>query len=118
MTSSDLRSFLDKKLYEIGDALMEYYDCCHLDGDHCKAGKNMCCVNGVYGPGLCPHWRDNQCQNPNADCKLWICETAIRSVDERCVKSLILLQHFASLYDLVRTPMIGMPYSGADRQPE
>ena len=118
MTESDLRALLDKHLYAIGELLMEYYDCCHIEGDQCRAGKNMCCVNSVFGEGLCPHWRDNACQNPNADCKLWICQTAIKNTDERCIKSLILLEQFAGLYGLLRAPIIGLPYSGADRQPE
>lgn len=120
MTEDELRTFLDAKLYEIGSALMEYYDCCGIRGATCKAFKdqNLCCYNGMFGKGLCPHWQDNECKNPNCDCKLWICKTARVTTEQKCVDGLVLLEQFGKLFGIVREPLIGRNYSGADRQPK
>lgn len=60
---------------------------------------------------------DDKCQFDNPDCKLWICNTAIKTTDPKCVEALKFLEQFCQLYGLVRHPLIGEGYSGADRQP-
>lgn len=116
MNDHHLTHFIELKLIEIGRAMMEYYDCCHLDGDSCKAGQpNLCCYHTVFGGDLCPHRIDGECANVNSDCTLWLCKTAIQSTDPKCVEGLKLLEQFGMLYGLVRKPLIGQPYSGADK---
>lgn len=117
MTESELRDLIGKKMYEIGDALMEYYDCCGIRGSSCKAGEeNPCCTGRtIFGNG-CPFMIANSCHNPNCDCKLWLCATAIATTDPKCVETLKLLEQIGILYGVVRPPLIGQPYSGADRR--
>lgn len=119
MTEQEIIRFLDQKLYEIGVVLMEYYDCCGIRGSACKAGDpNPCCINSQFGKGLCPFWMHNKCQFENCDCKLWICNTAAASTDPKAVEALKLLEQIGKLYGIVRAPLIGERYSGADRQPK
>lgn len=104
-------------LIAVADALMRRYDFCGIRGCACKGGDpNPCCINSMYGPGLCPHWQD-KCTNPNPDCKLWICETAIKTCDPNCLEQLKTLEAIGRKYDLVHEPFIGDPYVGADKQP-
>ena len=118
MTEDELLAFLDHKLWEIGDALMKYYDPCNMHGSSCKAGDpNPCCVYTRFDKNLCPYL-DNGCKNPNAWCVLWICKTAIKTTDPRCIEALTLLEHFGNLYNIVGKPMIGQAYVGADRPKE
>src|SRR3990167_3801292 len=119
ITENDLKLFLNEKLCELADVMMTYYDCCHLRGSSCKAGDpNPCCKNSQFGKGLCPFWKNNRCNFRNCDCRLWLCETAVKTTDPVCVEGLKLLEQFAKLYGLVRTPLIGERYSGADKQPK
>lgn len=116
MTEPDLVLFLNQKLIEIAGAMMEFYSPCDLHGSSCRAGDpNPCCINSQFRKGLCPFWM-NGCEFKNCDCKLWICETAIKTTDPKCVEALILLEQFGRLYGLVREPLIGDPYIGADKQ--
>ncbi len=119
MNELDLHLFLSQKLAEMASAMMQYYDCCGIKMATCKAGDpNPCCLNSQFGKGLCPFWMHGKCQFENCDCRLWICNTAIETTDPKCVEALKLLEQFAKLYGLVRTPLIGERYSGADRQPQ
>lgn len=118
MTEQEFVRFLDQKLIEIGRAMMEHYNPCDLKGQACRAGDpNPCCVNSQFGRGVCPFWFE-ECRFINCDCKLWICKTAVNATDPRCVEALLLLEQVGKLYGLVRTPLIGQNYSGADRQPK
>lgn len=118
MTEAELMVVIEKKLYEIADAMMEYYDCCKIRGSSCRAFENnLCCNHTVFGPGLCKFMVDDECHFPNSACRLWICKTAIESTDDKCVEGLKLLEQFALLYGLTTKPLIGHPYSGADKQP-
>lgn len=118
MTETDLQIFMDLKLSEIADTLMAYYNPCDIKGSSCRAGDpNPCCHNTTYGKGTCWFLR-NGCCAPNAHCKLWLCKTAIAATDPKCVEALKLLSQVGKLYGLVRDPLIGHPYSGADKQPK
>ncbi len=114
MTEEELKQLLESKLYEMADAMMLFYDPCHIEGGACKAGDpNPCCKHTRFGDP-CP-FLDHGCHNPNAWCRLWICRTAIASTNPKCVEGLTLLEHFGNLFDIVRKPMIGQAYVGADR---
>lgn len=117
MNEHELVAFLDQKLVEIVDVLLVYYDCCGMRDATCKAypKRNRCCENGHFGKGLCPFWMNNKCQYSNADCKLWLCRTALSSTDPKCVKALSILSEFALLFDLATHPIVGEPYSGGDK---
>ncbi len=115
MTEEELVQFLEHKLCEIADVLMEYYDPCHIRGGSCKAGENNpCCLYTRFSKELCP-FQDKGCHNPNAMCKLWLCKTAIATTDPKCVEAMMHLEHFGHVYGIVGKPMIGQPYVGADR---
>lgn len=118
ITENDLRFFLNQKLTEIGTILLAHYDPCAIRGSACKAGDpNPCCVNSQYARGLCPFWLHGGCTFDNCDCRLWLCQTAIQTTDPRCIEALKLLEQLGKLYGLVRAPLIGDPYTGADKQP-
>jgi hypothetical protein len=115
MTEEELKQFLDHKLWEIGDALMRYYDPCNMRVSSCKVGDpNPCCVYTRFRKELC-QYQDNGCQYPNAMCVLWLCKTAIQTTDPKCVEGLMMLEHFGNLFGIVGKPMIGQAYVGADR---
>ena len=118
MTETELHLYLNQKLVEIADAMLTYYDACGIQGNACKGGDpNPCCVNTIFGKGVCPFWHGG-CQFRNASCKLWLCKTAIATTDPKCVEGLKLLSQFGELYGIVRRPLIGHPYVGADKQRE
>jgi hypothetical protein len=118
ITERELQSYLSTKLCEMGSVLLKYYNCCDLKGSSCKVSEeNPCCLNAQYGTDLCPFWQHGACQYENCDCRLWICETAIKTTDPKCVEGLKKLEEFAKLFGLVRTALIGARYSGADKQP-
>lgn len=118
MNNIDLRAILESHLYSMGEALMEYYNPCDIRDGICRAGDaTLCCTNSVFGDGLCPHWKDTKCTHPNSNCKLWICDTANKATDKEGVTALWILQQFAQRYGLTHSPLIGLPYSGADKQP-
>ena len=116
MTENELKGILNEKLCDIGEVLLEYYDCCGMNELSCKLGDpNPCCSeNTVYARGLCPHSIDNKCTFRNASCKLWICKTAIKTTDPKCVEALLLLEKFGQLFEIVRRPIIGQRYRGLD----
>jgi hypothetical protein len=117
VTENELRSFLSGKLIEMAEQILLYYDCCELRGAHCRGGDpNPCCVNSIFGPGLCPHWRYDQCGNVNPDCRLWICDSAASASNPVGVRALRLLEEFGLLFGLTNRPLIGETYFGADRQ--
>ncbi len=119
MTEQELIILLNEKLCDIADALMCYYDCCSIKDSACKvADPNPCCINSQFGKGLCPFWINNRCNFRHADCKLWICETAIKTTNPKCIEALKFLEQFARLYGIIRIPLIGESYAGADRQPK
>lgn len=114
MTEEQLRQYLELHLLEIGIVLMEYYDPCHIRGNSCKAGDpNPCCVHTRFGDP-CP-FQEHGCHNPNADCTLWICRTAIDTTDPKCAEAMMELEHLGKLFGIVSKPMIGQAYVGADR---
>lgn len=118
MTETEFLIFLNEKICDIADGLMSQYDYCGMVGNKCKGGDpNPCCINSQYGHGLCPFWNNKKCNFRNAGCKLWICESAIKTTDPKCLESLIILESLAKLHGLVRKPYIGKPYSGSDKQP-
>lgn len=119
LRENELHAFLYQKLLEMGDAMMQFYDCCHIEGGTCKAGPNPCCTHTQFGKGRCPFQRaDGGCNFQNLDCKLWLCDTAVATTDPKCVEGLVLLQRFAQLFGLSRPHSeIGTKYVGADRQP-
>jgi hypothetical protein len=118
MNELDLRVRLDEHLVAIGDLLLAYYDPCQRVGAVCKAGDaNLCCSHTPYGPGQCRFHTEHGCALPNASCRLWLCKTAIAGADPRLVQALQLLEQVGYLFDVVRRPMIGQPYRGADQQP-
>ena len=118
MTEDEFISFLDHKLWEIGDTIIKYYNPCQIDGNSCIVSKiNPCCVYTRFGKDGC-QYQNNGCQNPNTMCVLWLCKTAIKNTNPKCVEALSLLQHLGNLYNIVGKPMIGQAYIGADRPKE
>ena len=119
MNEIELTILLNDKLKDMAMAMMTYYDCCGIKGSACKGGDpNPCCVNSRFGRGTCPFLKEGGCSFRNAACSLWLCESAIKTTDPKCVEGLKLLEQFGALYGLVRKPFIGHPYSGADKQPK
>lgn len=108
-------------LYHSAHLLMEHYDPCRLEGGHCLAGDpNPCCCKGTVYPRedvndlQCRYYNDGNCSFPNLGCKLWLCATAIRSADPKCLEALRAIESIARTYDLMEPPYLGEPYCGAD----
>lgn len=99
------------------DYIISYYNPCRIDGSSCLVSKqNPCCYHTRFKQnGLCPYMIDNQCTNPNLECKLWFCKTCIDNMDSECFKSIIVLESIAREYNLISRPFIGDPYVGADK---
>lgn len=116
VTEEIMRSFIDQKLCEMATVILRYYNPCRLTPQGCAAGEpNPCCVNDKNASGMCQFFMGGACQYTNCDCRLWLCDTAVRGTDEKCVRALRLLEEFAAVFDLVRPPLIGDPYVGADK---
>jgi len=114
ITELDLKLFLNEKICEIADVFMTYYDCCHIDGASCKAGNpNPCCGHTMYGGEKCPFGKI--CNFTNCNCKLWLCETALKTTDPMCIESLKALEQLAKIHGLRRKPFLGEGYIGADK---
>lgn len=121
MTETELKDFLDKKLCEIAEALKGYYNPCQLKESTCIAGNpNPCCTTAtVSGHGVCPNLGLDGCKDIHANCKLWLCMTAVKNTDPECVKAIQFLEKFAAVYGLARHPFTGSPhYVGADKPPK
>lgn len=116
MTEVELQILLNEKLCDIADALMYYYDCCQIRGSKCRvADENPCCTGRtIFGEG-CPFRHADKCGMRSCQCKLWICDTAVKATDPKCVAALQLLERFGNLFGLVRRPFIGSGYVGSDR---
>lgn len=117
---AEFRSQIDKKLCELGDLLMKHYNCCNMVGSNCKMGPIQCCIDSIHNlegakkGDLCPHWKD-KCTFPNADCKLWLCEVALGTIDPKCAAALLHLQRFGDAMGVVTKPFNGEPYNNERR---
>lgn len=112
----ELISSLEKKLIEMADLLIEYYNPCDLRVGSCRGGDpTLCCTHTPFGSDVCPFLKEHHCTFQNSNCKLWFCESALKSLDPKAVEAFILLQKFAQVYGLMKSPMIGLPYVGADK---
>lgn len=121
MTDLEFALFLNQKLCEIARVLLARYDPCGLNGSACKVGDPIpCCLGSTsFGHGDCPFLAPGgPCQFENAACRLWLCRTALDSTDPKCVEALKHLEQVGYLFGLCRRPLIGQPYTGADRQPK
>ena len=110
-----------KLLFEIADRVMLLYDPCKLDGGRCLAGDpNPCCCNKTVYPRddindfRCRHYEDGKCLFPNLGCRIWLCSTAIRQADPKCIEVLTAIEVIAKVYGFVEPPYLGEPYCGAD----
>lgn len=115
-TEQDLRSFLNQKLCEIADAMMDFYNPCGIDGGKCKGGNpNPCCLKPKNAGGMCQFWMHGKCQFENCDCKLWLCSSALEGTDKTCIAGMQTLELFAVIFGLAKHPLIGETYTGADK---
>lgn len=117
MNDKEFVAKLKNQLIDITDLFLEFYDCCGIEREQCKAGDpNPCCTgNTIFGLG-CEHLSKEGCIFINLDCKLWLCNTAIESTDLKCIDSLKMLENIAKNFGLIRRPYLGDPYTGADRR--
>lgn len=117
MNETDFTIQLHNKLCELVDLFLYYYNPCKIEGNKCAAADpNPCCINSRFGKGTCPFMGANGCRFQNIDCKLWLCETAIKGIDEKCLQAFKLIEETTKLYGLAHRPYIGSPYVGADKQ--
>ena len=117
MTEQELKDILEEKLCDMADALMVYYDPCHIVGNTCKVGdSNPCCTTITCYGSPCRYWQ-GECTYRNSTCKLWVCRTSVDSTDPKCIQGMTLLAQFGLLFGITKRPIIGTGYVGADRQP-
>jgi hypothetical protein len=107
---------LEQKLLEAADILIKHYDPCQIKGSQCIVSKdNPCCKISCFGTP-CPHMKERKCTNPNIECKIWFCETAIKNMDTQCYEAFRGLEHIAKQYNLASRPFLGdTNYVGADK---
>jgi hypothetical protein len=107
---------LNQKLIEITDIFIKKYNPCKINGNSCLAGKdNPCCKISRFG-SPCPFMQNGICKNPNLECKVWFCETAIKNMDKDCLEAFKSLENISKLYKLINPPYLGDPhYVGADK---
>lgn len=111
-----LLSPLEQKLIELSDVFLKKYNPCQINGNSCLAGKdNPCCKKTRFG-SPCPFMQKGICMNPNLECKVWFCETAIKAMDKECYKAFIEIERISKQYKLINPPYLGDPhYVGADK---
>lgn len=118
MEKEQLHKEIRDSLIKLSDILMDYYNPCEIYGSRCRVGDpNPCCKHTIFGEGVCPFLKET-CTNPNVDCKLWFCETAINNMEPECIESFKALEQLARVHKLIRKPFLGQPYVGADKQPK
>ena len=105
------------KLIDVADVLIAKYNPCHLKETSCLVNDpSPCCINSIFGKGMCPYSKDNKCTNRNLDCKIWFCETAIKNMPTEAYDSFKDLENIAKRYGLVKRPFLGdTNYVGADK---
>lgn len=122
MTETELKIYLNEKLCDIADAILMYYNPCQIKDGSCTLCLDMatseqhCCFRSKFkkldGEQHCQFLGKNGCTFRNIKCKVWLCETAIRKTDPKCVSALKALEEFSKLYELTYRPYLGESYVG------
>lgn len=107
-------------ILEFANLLNKHYNPCKMDGNSCLVGSpNPCCFNTRFTPEEgslnCPSLIENKCTNPNASCRIWLCETALKNLSKEGVAAFYSLQAVAIDYNLMHKPYLGELYFGADK---
>lgn len=107
---------VEQEIIELADALMEKYDPCQLkDGGCLVRNPSPCCDITRFGR-RCKYSKNNRCTNPNVECKIWFCETAIKNMDPKVYEAFRGLEHIARQFDMTNQPFLGdTNYVGADK---
>lgn len=117
MNKTELKSIVNDKLCDLVDVLLNYYNPCNICGSGCRVSKeNPCCFDTRFGKGKCPFLINDKCVNRNIECKLWICETAIKNTEPECIEALKVLEQFSQIFGLINGQLLGEPYIGADKK--
>jgi len=113
-------SELELGLSAVVDCLIRMYDPCKMQGPGCLVNKvNPCCQSHTRfcRDGPCMHLTSEGCGMPNLECKIWFCNTAMKSMDPKCLESMKALENIAKLHGMISRPFLGGAYVGADRTP-
>ena len=123
MTETEFIILFNEKLYDLADVLINYYNPCQIKDNACKLVQDIknddkfCCMfYSKDGKEKCVFLKDSGCAFRNIKCKLWLCETAIRGTDIKCIEALKSLESLAKLYDLTRRPHLGEHYVGKNAE--
>lgn len=110
MVDKEFEALLSKRLYDLADAILYYYNPCQIKGNKCIAGEIWCCSATRFKPEVLPtngerpecRFRDSKgCTFPNITCKVWLCDQA-RKADEKCSELLGLIELIASMHELIQ----------------
>lgn len=75
MKDYEFRIYLHRKLCDMADLLIYYYNPCGWECGHCKANKTCCHLHQLKtGDGLCDFLDEGRCNLPNIKCKTWFCD--------------------------------------------
>ena len=128
MTELEFKLVLNQKLCDLMDVLIYYYNPCQIKDGSCLRMRTIqdehkfCC--GFYAPRgekdcdrKCMFLQeDGSCRFRNIKCKLWFCETAIRSAPPELIQAIKILEEFTKLYKLTRRPFLGEGYVGRSKE--
>lgn len=103
-------------LTELADALITKYNPCLREGNKCRAGSPIpCCNRTLYkrddpSDVRCKYIGENGCEFPNLHCKIWMCKTAMKGMDPKCLQAFYLVESLAKLFGLDKRPHLGERY--------
>lgn len=125
MTETEFRILVNEKICDLADVLMLHYNPCQWQEGKClrdrlTGAEPVCCRSHHYQPfnaeGNCPMLGPDGCTVKRASCKLWFCETAIRTMDPAALTAFKILESIVKLYDLGGRPWLGDRYAGKSEE--
>ena len=116
MNETEFKILLNEKLCDLIDAILYYYNPCQIKDNSCllvndmRNDKRQCCYRSHFASRTedkyCPFLKSDGCSFRNANCKIWLCETAIKNADPKCLESLKNLENISKIYTLGRGPYL------------
>lgn len=122
MTELEFKIYLNDRLCDIADTILMYYNPCQIKDGKCLLGEKFCCFRTRFkrldGSEECQFLGENGCTINNLQCKIWLCETALRKTNPECVEALKGIEAFAKIYKLTDRPFLGESYVGRKAERE
>jgi hypothetical protein len=111
-----METAVEEDVIRFVDALLKKYNPCQKEGNKCVAGSPIpCCNRTLYKRDdpkdvRCLYIGESGCTHPNLHCKIWLCKTAMRTMDPEVLKVFFLIESIAKVFGLTKRPYLGQPY--------